>query len=914
MPAARELVSLNGSWEIAPGGPGGPPARWVSRIEVPSLVDMALPPYPWRDSEYHWYRTSFTLPRAERPETVVLVLEQAMFGTEVRLNGRVVGGDIACYTSQEYDVSNAVQCGEENELLVRVGARETLPPESAVGNDQERDLYIPGIWGDTCLVRTGNVRIRRVQVIPRIGTGAAEIRVMIHNTGKAPCHVRCRCCAFAEDVREISSTPSVAEASLAGGTETVLTLRVDIPNVHLWSPDDPFLYALKTEIESAGVLQDCLSTPFGMREFRVEGGDFRLNGKKILLRGGNIAFHRFLSDAARGRLPWDLKWAKRLLIDIPKRHHFNIFRVHLGQMYNRWYDLADRHGMLIQNEWPFWTRSGSEKQIRHEFTRWLEDNWNHPSVVLWDPMNESHDDFVAGELVSDMKALDPTRAWEMRDFVDEHPYIYSLGPVLTDRAFGFSRSLQEIERSATPSVVNEFLWWWLDPDNKPTLLTREVLERWLGPNPDPGEVIAHQSFLAQELIELFRRMKVDAILPFVYLSNGMGPTGHWFLGDAGDLQPKPVLAAIGNAFSPFGVSVELWDRHFVPGERRQVNIHVFNDRETVQAGRLRWGVAEIIGERITDPEHTFSSGEPPASVQKQAFSAGELTVSVSPVNTLVVTVEFELPARPGRYEVLAELTTGGTDFPAGRGAGGDASRAVSRKPAHVIAPPRVSESVKPLHPGVLEESGEIMRYLQDQGIVVRDLASSRYSDCDVIFVADGLARGDAFQHHRSEFAAFFASGGTLVLIEPEYGVETEANVPVTDGITLDIKRRPDLDRGGYDSFVFMEDRGHPIWRGIDQEHLKFFNGGFGGEIVSQHDVMCTAPVHVLARCGLKLATVAAAEVVASGGTIVISRLQIRGRLMGSHETDTLYGRRSDPVAQQYLLNILETYGRQRRKA
>lgn len=272
MPPARELVSLNGSWEIAPGGPGAPPARWMSRIEVPSLVDTADPSYPWRDSEYHWYRRKFTPPPARRPETLVIVLEQAMFGTEVRLNGRVVGEDPACYTSQEYDVSAAVRCGEENELLVRVGARGTLPPESAVGNDQERDLYIPGIWGDTWIVRTGNVRIRRVQVIPRIGDGAAEIRVSIHNTGTAPCDLRCRCRAFAEDGRGVASPPSVAEASLAGGTETVLTLRLDIPETHLWSPDDPFLYVLETEVESSGVLQDRLSTPFGMREFRVEGG------------------------------------------------------------------------------------------------------------------------------------------------------------------------------------------------------------------------------------------------------------------------------------------------------------------------------------------------------------------------------------------------------------------------------------------------------------------------------------------------------------------------------------------------------------------------------------------------------------------------------------------------------------------
>jgi beta-galactosidase len=888
---AREVVSLNGPWEIAPGVLSGPPPQWTSRIEVPSLVDAALPAYPWRDSDYHWYRTKFTLPQGRHDECLMLVLEQAMYGTEVRLNGLVVGQDIACYTSQEYDVTSAVRQGGENELLVRVGLRDTLPPESAVGRDQERDVFVPGIWGDTWIVRTGNPCIRRVQVIPRIAAGAAEIRVFIKNREKEPRDVTCRCRVVTEAGPETGSARSTAEASLAGGTETILTLRVELSNVRPWSPDDPFMYTLETEIESGGVQQDRLSTPFGMREFRVEGGDFLLNGKKFLLRGGNIAFHRFLSDTARGMLPWDLEWAKRILVDIPKEHHFNIFRVHLGQMYNRWYDLADRYGMLIQNEWPFWTRSGSEEQIRHEFTRWLEDNWNHPSIVLWDPMNESHDEFVAGELVSEMKDLDPTRAWEMRDFVDEHPYIYSLGPVLTDRTFGFSRSLAEIERSAAPSVVNEFLWWWLDPENSPTLLTREVLERWLGPAPDRAAIVAHQSFLAQELIELFRRMRVDVIQPFVYLSNGQGPTGHWFLGDVRDLIPKPVLAAIGNAFTPFGVSIELWDRHFTPGERRGVSIHLFNDRDMAEVGRLRWGVA--------DGEGTW-------------ISVAEQAVSVPPVDSLVLSVDFEFPAFPGIYEVRAELTSGGGTGPrVGPGTRSTGSRAVSRKPAWVIPPPRPSESLGTLHPGVLEESGEIMRYLHHAGISARDLASSKCADCDIILVADGLARGNAFQRHGTELAAYLASGRTLVLVEPEYGVETEANIPVAGSVSFDVKRRPDPDRGGYDSYVFMEDPGHPVWHDITQEHLKFFNGGFGGEIVSQHDVACSAPMNVLARCGLKLATVAAGEIAAGGGSIVLSRLQIRGRLTGSREAEMLYGRRTDPVAQKYLLNILETYGRRR---
>jgi len=109
MHPARELISLNGDWEIAPGELSGPLPSLTSRIKVPSLVDAADPAYPWHDAEHHWYRARFVLPPPRRTESVFVVLEQAMYGTEVRLNGLVVGRDIACYTSQEYEVSSAVR-------------------------------------------------------------------------------------------------------------------------------------------------------------------------------------------------------------------------------------------------------------------------------------------------------------------------------------------------------------------------------------------------------------------------------------------------------------------------------------------------------------------------------------------------------------------------------------------------------------------------------------------------------------------------------------------------------------------------------------------------------------------------------------------------------------------------------------
>lgn len=870
---ARQVFSLNGVWDFQPGGAEVPTTGWKQRIRVPGLVDLATPQCDWRQYQYHWYRKTFRVNAASTPENAMLVLEQSMFGTEVWMNGSRRGGDIACYTSQEYDVNEVLMSGMENELLVRVGAKETLPPESAVGKDQERTEFIPGIWGDVCLILSGNPRIARVQVIPHLESKSCEARVTVTNHSNHDLTVELRCKVLERRSGLVASPMCSTTGVVHPMQEAEMVVSLPLRDLHEWSPDDPFLYQVESTVSLAGIPRDRVCTTFGMREFRVSGSDFHLNGKRIFLKGGNIAFHRFLSDADRGNLPWNLDWAKKLLIDIPKAHNFNFFRSHIGQMYNRWYDIADEHGMLLQDEWMFWTTTGTKEQIGKEFTRWLQDNWNHPSIIIWDALNECSDDIVQNEIVPAMKRLDPTRPWESVDFVEQHPYIYSLGPVLPDRRLGFTMGLADLEGMPTPSVANEFLWWWLDSEWKPTVLMHGVIERWLGRDYTIEEVIDRQSFLAQELVELFRRMRLDAIQPFVYLSNNAGPTANWFSGRIANLEPKPLLKTLKNAFSPFGLSIELWDRHFLPGESRSVRIFIFNDHPVVRIGTVRYGVKSPDGRWLNN---------------------SLLSVTVDASGYCVCPLRMMFPAQQGEYRIRAELF--GEDS-------GDIV-AYSEKIGHVLDPPGDSIGLRQVNTLVLEESGEIAGFLKGRGIPVQRFSGDMLRAYRVVVVGHGMAKSGMFKESVRDVTGFVEDGGTLVLIEPEYDIQTKETVPVLDGLSLTIERRVDADKGGYDSYIFAENPHHPLWAGIEKKHLQMFNGGFGGEVVSQHDVTCSGESRVHARCGLKLGIDAVFEAGVGKGRVIVSRLQLRGRLMTRGSPDSLYERRTDPVLQRYLLNLI----------
>jgi hypothetical protein len=474
-----------------------------------------------------------------------------------------------------------------------------------------------------------------------------------------------------------------------------------------------------------------------------------------------------------------------------------------------------------------------------------------------------------------MKKIDPTRPWEPVDFIEDHPYMYSLTPVLNDRKFGFTRDLREIERLPVPSILNEFLWWWIDGDGNPAPLMKDITERWLGPDYTKEMLYERQSFLAQELVELFRRMRVDAIQPFVYLSNNDGPTANWFHSPIAKLQPKPILKTLKNAFSPFGISVELWDRHFIRNEERTIRVFVFNDTHNEKRGVVRFGLCDDSGHWVSESDDT---------------------VTVPPVETVVREYRLGFPDETGRYHVRAELLA------EDRGK----TVAFSSKIAHVFDD-RASELKETAGFSVAvvdSKRGDVSDFLGLCKIPFGRFAENNIGSDVILIVVEDAIRDVALRERRDTITRFVNDGGTLVLIEPEFEMTGTETIELFDGLKLSMERRVDKDKGGYDSYIFADNIKHPLWDGIETEHLRMFNGGYGGEIVSQHTVTTDRPHVVHARCGVGLSVPVVMEMSVGKGRVIVSRLQLRGRLVRRDGNGGLFERRVDPVLQRYVVNLL----------
>ena len=877
--ADRAVMDLSGQWMLQPGD--AMPSTFNYSVPVPGLVDLAAPHLDLKNNKYFWYKKEFTIAREMKGKHAFIKMDQSQFGAEVFLNGKSLGSYYGCYTSHEYDATQVLKYGGKNVLIVKVGSKETLPDgASAVGIDWERVSWLPGIWGDVRIYFTGDIKIDTVQLLPNLSDKSTCVRTTLRNLGDARAKGTVMVGVAEKKSGKISGTGAF-EYDLEAGAEKVIGKDIEIQYMKLWSPDTPFLYDVSVK---AGGFDSYLTT-FGMREFRVQGKHFYLNGKRIVLKGSNIAFHRFLSDSDRKGLVWDPVWIKKALIDIPKANNFNFFRNHIGQMYNKWYDIADEGGIMLQNEWPFWGWPVGDKDvIRAEFTQWMKDNYNHPSIIIWDCANESNYDkpdrlsmidFVRHDIVSEMKKLDPTRPWEPTDFEEIHPYIYSFHSVLGIQGTGGLSFIPNIVKSKTPVALNEYPWFWIDKNGQPSNLTIEVAPKWLGKNASISQLLEFQAFLAQELTELWRRLDADEIAPFVYISINEGATSHWFKSDIKGLEQKPIIAALKNVFSPLFASIELWDRHFYADEKRAVQVYLLNDTDKEKSCAFSLKIVD-------------NAGNPVSTVKTEA-------VKLPASGRQVITADIVLPSRPGTYYLEARMNEAGVEN----------NTALSRKILHVFNEPSPGAEALKLNIAVIDPKGAVKAYLDSKGFKVNDFNPSSLSKQDFVIAAEGSLNGALYRENIDRISDFVKSGKTLLILTPEEGVKDKEYVDICDEISLTIQRQSW--RGG-ESYVFFEDPSAPLWDKLDQEHMKIFNGGWGGEIVSGYDVTAPLPNRPAAVCGMGLKMPALIEMPSGKGLVAVSRMAVSGRLVSSSDGQNgLYGLRRDPVVQQHLLNLLSAY-------
>jgi beta-glucuronidase len=392
-------LSLNGIWqfEIDQGDSGlerGLLDRDLeSTIVVPFAPESAASGIDNPDFlEAVWYRRTVTVPPEWSGRRPLLHFGAVDHDATVWVNGVEVARHRGGFSSFTADLGECATAGGQAVIVVRArdprhGVQARGKQATWYGNSHCQYTRTTGIWQTVWLEAVPAVSIRSLRVTPNLG--AARFHVVAPLTAGRPGH------AVLIELSDDRGT--VATARVRADLDLAPQLTLDIPadRARPWSPDDPHLYRLRASlVDGSGDIVDAVDSYAGLRSVAIDGQRLLLNGRPV--------FQRLVLD--QGYWPDTLMTApsdQALVTDIQLAMDagFNGARLHQKVFEERYLYHADRMGFLVWAEFGDWGASGqgptgSNQQPTASFvTQWLEvleRDANHPSIVGWCPLNETH--------------------------------------------------------------------------------------------------------------------------------------------------------------------------------------------------------------------------------------------------------------------------------------------------------------------------------------------------------------------------------------------------------------------------------------------------------------------------------------------------------------------------------------------
>lgn len=400
----KQWVNLNGAWQFRfDKENSGLEAGWAKgegfdrQIVVPFPWGSALSKLP-DEAPIGWYARDITTPADWDAERVFIVVGASDWETQAWLDGKPLGKHQGGYTPFEFELTPHLKAGQKHKLVLRVDdTNRAFKLEGKQGYGNAR-----GIWQTVYLEARPKVFVRSIHFLPDIDTGSVTVKAQLNEPATASTTLRLN---FRTGDRQ-----PVSQA-VAVGVKSV-EFKMDLPNAHLWSLEDPFLYEVDATLE-AGNAQDTVRTYFGMRKISVMdlpglGHPYiALNNKPIYLQ---ITLDQSYHPDGFYTFPSDAFMRDEILRS--RRIGLNANRFHVKVEVPRKLYWADRLGLLVMADVPnSWGEPNAEmrKDTEHAFREMVARDFNHPSIFAWVPFNETWGLFTGKD--KDRKYLPETQQW-----------------------------------------------------------------------------------------------------------------------------------------------------------------------------------------------------------------------------------------------------------------------------------------------------------------------------------------------------------------------------------------------------------------------------------------------------------------------------------------------------------------------
>jgi len=353
------------------------PHDWAIELDFindRSLHSHGFKPVGWQFPEYSlgWYRKTFEIPEEDLGKRISIKFDGVFRDCDVWLNGFYLGNNQTGYMEFMYDVTDMLQYGKENLLVLKVDATQ-----------YEGWWYEgAGIYRHTWLIKKSTLHIPEhgTYVTTDVNENKTTVNVQtdLSNMSESPekCHLRLE---VLDQKGNVVAT-ALEKVRLESYCKNTVTTEITVSKPRLWSLESPYLYTLVSEIESGNKVIERTETSFGIRTVRFDPqkGLF-LNGEHVKLKGACVhQDHAGVGVALPDRL-------QEYRIERLKSMGCNAYRSAHHPATPELLDACDRLGMLVVSENRL--LSGGPEYLS-QFKRLIKRDRNHPSVILWSIGNE----------------------------------------------------------------------------------------------------------------------------------------------------------------------------------------------------------------------------------------------------------------------------------------------------------------------------------------------------------------------------------------------------------------------------------------------------------------------------------------------------------------------------------------------
>lgn len=430
----RNLLDLSGIWKFKKDSLHiGENEGWFNGLQKSQSIAV---PGSWNEQlndlrdylDVVWYETETYIPQDWKDKNIFIRVGSAVYYAKLWVNGKPLGFHEGGHSPFVFSLNNHIKWNEKNRITIQI--ENVLKPDRIpTGNSNGSFNSFPkanydffpyaGLNRPVYLYSVPKkAYINDITVIPDFEGTNGHLNIIVEQKGNVK-----------KGLISISGNGKVYEQGISF-QDGIANAKINIPNVRLWSIEDPFLYQVKVVIKDGGII-DSYELDAGVRTVSVSNKSVLLNGKPVYLKG--FGKHEDFPIFGRGT-------ANPVMIkdfELMKWTGANSIRTSHYPYDEEFYRTADKIGFLIIDEIPnvgmFFDDSAENiekrRQISLDMLKELHiRDKNHPSVIMWSVANEpspyakistdkrNEDDQPTaigkeklGELIRTMKSWDPSR-------------------------------------------------------------------------------------------------------------------------------------------------------------------------------------------------------------------------------------------------------------------------------------------------------------------------------------------------------------------------------------------------------------------------------------------------------------------------------------------------------------------------